>query len=61
MERLKVGDAVRRVNSDYRYDGHIVAKVVKLNGTVRYVVEDDRGTLFIMKDTQLEKKEKGDA
>lgn len=42
-----VGDAVRKVGGDYRFDGVIVASFRKLSGEDRYVVEDDRGVLHI--------------
>lgn len=49
-----VGDKVKKKDSDYRFDGVIVAVFAKLSGVVRYVVEDDRGVLFIHSDKSLE-------
>lgn len=49
-----VGDHVQRAGSDYKFPGTVVAVFTKLNGQVRYVVEDDRGTLFIQSDKSLE-------
>lgn len=39
---------VRRINSDYHFIGTIVSQFTKIAGQERFVVEDDRGTLFIM-------------
>ncbi len=39
--------------SDYAYDGFVVSKFDKLSGQTRYVVEDDRGRLFIHNAKQL--------
>jgi len=48
-----VGDRVEKVTGDYRYAGTVVAVVRKLGGEIRYVVEDDRGLLFIFNGNQL--------
>ena len=45
--RIKVGDIVERVNSDYKFVGTIRSVFQKNSGVTRYVVEDDRGILFI--------------
>ena len=50
---FEVGDRVEKVGGDYRYDGWIVAVVVKRSGQVRYVVEDERGLLFIFSEPDL--------
>ena len=50
MEELlevKIGDKVMRVNSDYVFEGTVVSVFKKTSGLIRYVVEDDRGVLFI--------------
>lgn len=47
MTAYKVGDKVRKCGGDYRFDGVVVSVVTKLSGETRYVVEDDRGVLFI--------------
>lgn len=54
MIPYKVGDRVRRRNSDYRFDGVVVAAFSKLSGAVRYVVEDDRGILFVQSESSIE-------
>lgn len=53
-ENLYVGDPVERVNSDYKFDGTVRAVFTKNSGLTRYVVEDDRGVLFIMNRKNLE-------
>jgi hypothetical protein len=50
---FQAGDAVEKVGGDYRYAGVVVGVVVKRSGQVRYVVEDDRGLLFIFNGRQL--------
>jgi hypothetical protein len=50
---FQAGDAVEKVGGDYRYAGVVVGVVVKRSGQVRYVVEDDRGLLFIFHGRQL--------
>lgn len=53
-QMFKVGDKVKRSNeSDYRFDGEIVAKFNKLSGVERFVVEDDRGVLHIYSEKNL--------
>lgn len=42
------GYKVRRINSDYSFVGTIRAHFSKVSGQERFVVEDERGTLFIM-------------
>ena len=51
---ISVGDTVKRVSSDYTFIGTVVAKFNKLSGLVRYVVEDDRGVLFIWNEKNME-------
>lgn len=48
-----VGDMVRKVGGDYRFDGVVVAAFDKTTGARRYVVEDDRGVLHIFSAKQL--------
>ena len=55
MEELFVGDSVMRIGSDYEFVGTVASVFKKLSGKVRYVVEDDRGVLFIMRRENLEK------
>lgn len=51
---FKVGDLVKKVGGDYRFDGTVVAKFTKLSGAVRFVVEDDRGVLHVYSEKNLE-------
>lgn len=55
MEDYSVGNKVRRVNSDYEFIGTIVSVFKKTSGLTRYVVEDDRGVLFIWQAKNFEK------
>lgn len=50
---MKVGDRVKKDSGDYTYEGTVVARFTKLSGKVRFVVEDDRGLLFIFNEKQL--------
>lgn len=52
---IQVGDLVERVNSDYKFVGTVVSVFKKTTGQVRYVVEDDRGVLFIWNRKNMEK------
>lgn len=54
------GDDVIKAGGDYRFEGVVVATFAKRSGAVRYVVEDDRGLLFIFNGGQLELKQNGD-
>lgn len=47
------GDLVEKNSGDYRYHGHIVGIIEKLNGNVRIVVENADGMLFIFNPSQL--------
>ena len=53
---IMVGDLVERVNSDYKFVGTVVSEFKKTTGLIRYVVEDDRGVLFIWRRENFEKK-----
>lgn len=46
-------DRVYKVGGDYQFQGQVVAVFFKLGGQVRYVVEDDRGLLFIFSEVNL--------
>ena len=55
-EPVLVGDRVVKNGGDYTYEGVVVAKFWKRNGhTLRYVVENDDGMLFIFNSGQLER------
>lgn len=51
-----LGDQVEKVGGDYRYDGEVRGIVIKKSGKPRFVVEDDRGVLFIFNSSQIKKK-----
>lgn len=53
MSMFQVGDKVSKSGGDYRFDGVVVAAFKKLSGVDRYVVEDDRGVLFIYNEKNL--------
>ena len=54
MGDIGIGDKVRRVNSDYEFVGTVVSVFTKTTGLVRYVVEDERGVLFIWNRKNME-------
>lgn len=47
------GDRVCKTKGDYVFEGVVVARFEKRSGFLRYVVEDDRGLLFIFSQGQL--------
>lgn len=54
IAKYSVGALVTKRGSDYYFHGTVVAVFQKLHdGPVRYVVEDDRGTLFIQSEDSL--------
>ena len=55
MDAIVQGDKVRRINSDYEFIGTVVSVFEKTSGLIRYVVEDDRGLLFIWNRNNMEK------
>ena len=55
MQDVQIGDTVERVNSDYKFVGTVRSVFEKNSGLVRYVVEDDRGVLFIWNRKNFEK------
>jgi len=57
--RLAIGTLVSKQGGDYRFDGTVVACFEKLSGSVRYVVEDDRGVLHIYSRKNLAVREPG--
>ena len=42
-----------RVAVIYSYEGWLVGVVIKRSGTIRYVLEDDNGRLFIHNEKQI--------
>lgn len=50
---FKVGDKVEKVGGDYTFQGIVVSAFKKLSGLVRFVVEDDRGTLHVYSEKNL--------
>lgn len=50
---FQVGDRVRKDEGDYTFEGVVRAVFTKRSGVIRYVVEDDRGLLFIFNSSQL--------
>jgi hypothetical protein len=53
-ERVFVtGDRVVKDSGDYTFEGQVRNRFRKTSGALRYVVEDDRGLLFIFNQRQL--------
>ncbi len=52
-EKLTEGDEVEKTGGEYTFRGLVVGVIRKRSGAVRYVVEDDRGLLFIFRPEQL--------
>lgn len=50
---IELHDKVIKQGGDYTFEGTVVGIIKKLSGQVRYVVEDDRGLLFIFHGGQL--------
>ena len=53
---FKVGDKVEKVGGDYTFVGVVVSVFQKLSGSVRLVVEDDRGVLHVYSEKNLRMK-----
>lgn len=53
MSTFSVGDYVRKESGDYRFEGWVDCVFPKRSGQVRYVVEDNRGVLFIFAEKNL--------
>ena len=51
---LALGQRVKKEGGDYTFEGVLIAIIRKRSGAFRYVVEDDRGLLFIFNLAQLE-------
>jgi len=45
--KYQVGQQFEKIGGDYHFRGTIVAAFTKLNGTIRYVGENEDGLLFI--------------
>lgn len=50
---FKEGEYVVKEGGDYTFAGIVVSAFTKKNGVIRYVVEDDRGLLFIFNEMAL--------
>lgn len=48
-----IGNEVKKIGGDYSFEGIVVSVFSKLSGSIRYVVEDDRGVLHIYSDKNL--------
>lgn len=49
----QVGQRVTKAGGDYTFEGVIVSVFTKNSGAERVVVEDNRGLLLIMNESQL--------
>lgn len=47
------GTRVVKKGNDSYFEGRIVGKIKKLNGSIRYIVENEHGTLYIANLDQL--------
>lgn len=56
---FNVGQRVRKDRGDYIFEGEVVARFNKRSGLRRYVVEDDRGLLFIFNEGSLKEVNNG--
>lgn len=52
--KYDVGNHVRKDSGDYTFEGRVVSRFTKRSGLIRYVVEDERGLLFIFNEYSLE-------
>ena len=50
---MKVGDRVIKTGGDYTFEGEVVAVFKKRSGAIRLAVEDDRGVVMIMNESQV--------
>lgn len=51
---LKIGDRVKKITGDYKFNGNIVALFTKRDGkSVRVVVENDDGILHIFSEKNI--------
>jgi len=51
--KFPVGTPVEKIGGDYQFSGVVVSVFKKLSGLIRYVVEDERGLLFIFNENNL--------
>lgn len=51
---MKIGNKVKKVTGDYKFEGIIVAVFEKLDGKIRLVVENQDGILHIYSEKNLE-------
>lgn len=51
--KYTTGDFVQKIGGDYSFGGEVVSVFTKKSGVIRYVVEDERGLLFIFNESQL--------
>ena len=52
---MNVGDKVEKITGDYLFEGIIVSKFNKLEGQLRYVVQNKDGILHIFSEKNLRK------
>ena len=52
---FQVGDNVKKITGDYKFEGVVVAAFEKLSGKQRYVVENEDGILHIFSEKNLER------
>jgi len=50
---MEIGSRVEKVTGDYRFHGVVVARFQKLDGKVRFVVENEDGILHIFSEKNL--------
>lgn len=52
--KYKIGQPFKKSGGDYKFIGVVVAVFRKMNGTIRYVGENDDGLLFIFNESAIE-------
>ena len=52
---IKIGDKVKKITGDYKFEGTIVAEFAKIDGKIRYVAENSDGILHIYSAKNLAK------
>lgn len=55
IHEFNIGERVRKDSGDYTFEGNVVSVFRKRSQAVRYVVEDDRGLLFIFNEASLKR------